>query len=71
MHTIEDYLNNQFLFFDYLLQLGYSNLIDYLNNNNLNLNHYCTHAYQENEIHYILTSNTTKNNFKGYRLITI
>jgi hypothetical protein len=65
-----DIFNDQFMFYHYLSKLN-TNIIDYLNNNNLNLNYYCFYWHKIDNVHYILTSNTTKRSDNGCRLITI
>jgi hypothetical protein len=70
MDIFYDYLNNQFKFYYYLKKFNDS-IIDYLNNNNIDLDFYCCAAKVIDDNHYIITSNTNKNKICGYKLITI
>jgi hypothetical protein len=70
MEIIKDCLNNQFLLYDYFETID-SNLVQYLDNNNLNINFYCIVKKEVNSEQIIVTSNTTKNKEVGYKLIII
>jgi hypothetical protein len=65
-----DTLNNQFMFFDYLSTIN-NEIVQYIENNNISINYYCTYYNKLNNIHQLVTSNTTKKVNNGYRLITI
>jgi hypothetical protein len=67
---IHDSLNNQFKLYNYIMKLNID-LLQYLENNNININYYCFFSKIIDNIHYIVTSQTTKRRFNGYRLITI
>jgi hypothetical protein len=67
---IHDSLNNQFKFYNYISKLNI-NLIQYLDNNNIDINYYCFFSKIIGNKHYIITSQTTKRTLNGYRLITI
>jgi hypothetical protein len=67
---INDSLNNQFRLYNYVNRLN-ANLLQYLDNNNIDINYYCFFSEVINEKHYIITSETTKRVLNGYRLITI
>jgi hypothetical protein len=69
MEPIIDCLNNQFLLYDFISCID--NIIQYLDNNNLNINYYCIALKEINEEYHIITSNTIKNKEPGYKLITI
>jgi hypothetical protein len=67
MRIIHDCLNKQFQLYGILNR----DIIQYLENNNLNINYYCTVQINIDKIQYIVTSNTIKNKEEGYRLIMI
>jgi hypothetical protein len=67
---VHDSLNNQFKLYNYIAKLNI-NLLQYLENNNINIDYYCFFSKIIDNIHYIVTSQTTKRRFNGYRLITI
>jgi hypothetical protein len=67
---VHDSLNNQFKLCSYIAKLNI-NLLQYLENNNININYYCFFSKIIDNIHYIVTSQTTKRRLNGYRLITI
>jgi hypothetical protein len=67
---INDSLNNQFKLYNYTVKLN-ANLVQYLDNNNIDINYYCFFSKVINEKHYIITSQTTKRALNGYRLITM
>jgi hypothetical protein len=67
---IHDSLNNQFKLYNYITKLN-DNILQYLDNNNINVNYYCFYSKVIDNKHYILTSQTTKRTLNGYRLITI
>jgi hypothetical protein len=67
---IHDSLNNQFRLYNYIAKLN-TNLLQYLDNNNININYYCFFSKVIDEKHYIITSETTKRSLNGYRLITV
>jgi hypothetical protein len=67
---IHDSLNNQFRLHSYVDKLN-ANLIQYLDNNNININYYCFFSKIIDEKHYIITSETTKHSLNGYKLITV
>jgi hypothetical protein len=69
MTTIIDCLNNQFRLYTFIDSIN-SNLVQFIENNNLNTNYYCIKC-ELNDVMYIVTSNTIKNNEDGYRLIII
>ena len=48
-----------------------TNLLQYLENNNININYYYFFSNVFSKKHYIITSRTTKNKLNGYWLITI
>ena len=66
---IHDSLNNQFKLHNYIVKLN-PNLLQYLDNNNIDINYYCFFSKIVDEKHYIITSQTTKHILNGYRLIT-
>jgi hypothetical protein len=66
MLKINDSLNNQFKFYTYLNKLN-DTIIQYLDNNNVDVNYYC--IFEKEGI--IITSNTIKRIDCGYRLIKI
>jgi hypothetical protein len=70
MNQIVDCLNNQFRLYSYLADIN-SSIVQYVENNNLNINYYCIISKIVEKTHYLITSNTIKNNENGYRLITI
>jgi hypothetical protein len=70
MEQVYDALNNQFLFYDEFQDMG-SGMVEYLENNNINLNYYCFYSKVIDKVYHIITSNTTKRKNNGYRLITI
>jgi hypothetical protein len=70
MIQVRDNLNNQFMFFDYLASIN-SSISLFLENNNYQLNYYCTYNKKVNNIHQIVTSNTIKKVDNGYRIIVI
>ena len=67
---IHDSLNNQFRLHNYLVKLN-TNLLQYLENNNIDINYYCFYSSVIADKHYIITSQTTKRAQNGYRLIFI
>jgi hypothetical protein len=67
---INDSLNNQFKLYNYTVKLN-ANLVQYLDNNNIDINYYCFFSKVINGKHYIITSQTTKRALNGYRLITM
>jgi hypothetical protein len=67
---IHDSLNNQFRLYNYIAKLN-THLLQYLDNNNIDINYYCFFSKVINEKHYIITSETTKRSLNGYRLITV
>jgi hypothetical protein len=67
---IHDSLNNQFKLYNYIAKLN-TNLLQYLDNNNVDINYYCFFSKVIGEKHYIITSETTKRSLNGYRLITL
>jgi hypothetical protein len=67
---IRDSLNNQFKLCNYIAKLN-NNILQYLDNNNINVNYYCFCSKIIDNKHYIITSQTTKHALNGYRLITI
>jgi hypothetical protein len=67
---IHDSINNQFKLYNYVVKLN-ANLLQYLDNNNIDINYYCFFSKVINEKHYIITSQTTKRALNGYRLITL
>jgi hypothetical protein len=67
---IRDSLNNQFKLYNYITKLNID-LIQYLENNNININYYCFFFKVIDNKHYIITSQTTKRVLNGYRLITM
>jgi hypothetical protein len=67
---IHDSLDNQFKLYNYITKLNID-LLQYLENNNININYYCFFSKIIDNIHYIVTSQTTKRKLNGYRLITI
>jgi hypothetical protein len=70
MIQLKDSLNNQFMFFDYLSTIN-DTIQQYLDNNNLLINYYCTYYNKCGRIHKIITSNTCKKPDNGYRFIEI
>jgi hypothetical protein len=67
---IKDCLNNQFLLYTYLDKIN-SSISQYLENNNANINYYCIHHEQIDNVTRIITSKTNKKERSGHRLITI
>jgi hypothetical protein len=67
---IYDSLNNQFKLCNYIAKLNIE-LLQYLENNNININYYCFFSKIIDNKHYIITSQTTGRALNGYRLITI
>jgi hypothetical protein len=67
---VYDSLNNQFRLHYYIAKLN-ANLLQYLENNNIDINYYCFFSKIIGEKHYIITSKTTKRMLNGYRLVTI
>jgi hypothetical protein len=67
---IHDSLNNQFRLNNYIAKLN-NDLLQYLDNNNIDINYYCFFSNVINNKHYIITSQTIKRNLNGYKLITI
>jgi hypothetical protein len=67
---VRDTLNNQFRLYEYITKLN-TNLLQYLENNNIDINYYCFFSKIIDNIHYVITSQTTKRKFNGYRLVTI
>ena len=65
---VYDSFNNQFKLYSYLFNLN-NNLPQYLDNNNINVDYYCFHSIIIDNIHYIITSATTKRKDNGHRLI--
>jgi hypothetical protein len=65
--SIHDSLNNQFRLYHKLN----SDTIQYIENNNLNVNYYCFYEKIIDCVQYIITSNTTKRKDNGYRKIII
>jgi hypothetical protein len=70
MNIIEDIFNNQFMMHDYLQNIN-TNLVQYITNNNFDLNYYCAYYKTVNNKHYIITSKTAKRLNNGHRLIVI
>jgi hypothetical protein len=69
--VINDILNNQFMFYHYL-EANYPNILDYLNNNNIDLNYYCAYSAKiSSTVSYLITSSTIKKKYNGFRLIVI
>jgi hypothetical protein len=66
MLLIDDCLNNQFKLYTYLNKIN-NTIIQYLDNNNVNINYYC--IFEKNGT--IITSSTTKIINCGYRLIKV
>jgi hypothetical protein len=67
---IHDSLNNQFKLYNYIAKFN-TNLLQYLDNNNIDINYYCFFSKVIDEKHYIITSQTTKRALNGHRLITM
>jgi hypothetical protein len=67
---IHDSFNNQFKLYNYISYLN-TNLLQYLENNNIDINYYCFFSKVVDKKHHIITSQTTKRKNNGYRLITI
>jgi hypothetical protein len=67
---VHDSLNNQFRLHYYIAKLN-ANLLQYLENNNIDINYYCFFSKIVDNIHYVITSQTTKRKLNGYRLVTI
>jgi hypothetical protein len=67
---IYDSFSKQFMLHDYIFNLN-SNLAQYIENSNININYYCFHAKVNNSTHYIITSCTTKKKDNGNKIITI
>ena len=67
---IHDTFNNQFKFYSYLYNLN-NGILHYLENNNVDINYYCFFSKIIDNIHYLITSSTTKRKMNGYRIITI
>jgi hypothetical protein len=70
MERVYDFLSTQFKLYYYLNNIN-SNLIQYLDNNNINIDYYCCAAKVIGNNHYLITSDTTKNKNIGRRIITI
>ena len=68
--SVFDTLNNQFMLYSYLSTID-DTVLQYLDNNNININYYCFVAKKVLNVHYLVTSSTTKRAKNGYRLITI
>jgi hypothetical protein len=69
---VTDCLNNQFMLYSYLKRLlNLGDASQYLKNNNIDINYYCIVTKVINNVHYIVTSNTTKKIGNGYRLIIV
>jgi hypothetical protein len=64
---VYDILNYQFMLYTNFTE----DVIDFLNNNNLNINYYCFYKIKNENLIYIITSNTIKRIDNGYRIITI
>jgi hypothetical protein len=67
---VVDSFNNQFKFYYYLSNLS-SDIQQYLESNDIDIDYYCFYQHVINDVDYIITSNTTKRPDNGYRLITI
>jgi hypothetical protein len=67
---VNDCLNTQFKLYTYLSTVN-DTVIEYLENNNLNINYYCCAFKIINKIRHIIISNTTKNIKTFHKLITI
>jgi hypothetical protein len=67
---VYDSFNNQFTLYKYLDNLNNA-LTNYLDNNNIYINTYCIYSIHLDNVHYLITSNTTKNKVSGNYLITI
>jgi hypothetical protein len=67
---VYDSLNNQFRLHYCVTKLN-ANLLQYLENNNIDINYYCFFSKIVDNIHYVITSQTTKRKLNGYRLVTI
>jgi hypothetical protein len=67
---IHDSFNNQFKLHNYLANLN-NNLLQYFENNNLDVNYYCFFSKIVDNVHYIITSATKKRKNNGCRLINI
>jgi hypothetical protein len=68
--NVYDSLNHQFRLHYYVAKLN-ANLLQYLENNNIDINYYCFFSKIVDNIHYVITSQTTKRKLNGYRLVTI
>jgi hypothetical protein len=67
---VQDTFNAQFMLYHYISNLN-SNILQYLDNNNININYYCFYYQCTGNIHHIITCNTDKRKDNGHRLITI
>jgi hypothetical protein len=67
---VYDTFNNQFKLYDYISNLN-CNLLQYLDNNNINVNYYCFYSAIIDNKHHIITSTTTKRALNGHRYIVI
>jgi hypothetical protein len=68
--SIIDCLNTQFRLYHRLKKLN-RDILQYLDNNNLNINYYCIHEDKCGDITHILTSDTIKNGKRGHYKISI
>jgi hypothetical protein len=67
---VQDTLNFQFKLNPYLENVD-KGINEFMVSNDLNIDWYCIFAIIVNNKHYIITSDTSKHNKSGYRLITI
>jgi hypothetical protein len=64
---VHDILNHQFMLYNHLDL----DTVQYIENNNLNINYYCFFTTIIGNINYVITSKTIKKKDNGYRIITI
>jgi hypothetical protein len=67
---ITETFNNQFRLYHYISNLNI-NIIQYFENNNIDLNYYCFFVKIIDNAHHIITSDITKRKDNGYKLIII
>jgi hypothetical protein len=67
---IHDSFSNQFMLYNYISNLN-CNLIQFIENNNININYYCFYKEVNNSTHNIITSSTTKRKDSCNKSITI
>jgi hypothetical protein len=65
-----DIFNNQFMLYYYLPSIN-AGVVIFLENNNVDINYYCYSCNLDSDIHYILTSSTTKRKNNAKRKIII